>query len=305
MSLGVWLRAARAPFFTATLVPVVLGSAVGWYDTGLLSWPLLILTALGATFIHAGANLANEYVDHLTGADEANPHRTRYSGGSGVIQDGSLSPRAVLFASVVAFCLGASIGLYLDRVTSGHVVLILGVVGVTLAYSYNGPPLMLGYRGFGAGEVCVGICFGPLLILGSYYVQAESLSLRALLVSLPPAVLISLVLLINGIPDYEPDRSAGKRTLAVMMGKARAFSVYRVLVWASLAAVAMLVAARVIPPACLVALLGAPLAWRVLSVSSGDCEDAVRLAPANAATIGLNAVVTILLAAGFVIDRTL
>ena len=303
MNPAVWLRAARAPFFLATVVPVLLGSAAGWYDAGRLSWVRLTAAALGALLIHAGANLMNEYVDHLIGADRPGPRPTRYSGGSGVIQDGLVTPASVAIAAAIAFLAGALAGLYLNHVTEGNVVLLLGAAGVLLAYSYSGRPFMLGYRGLGLGELSVGVSFGPLLVLGSYYVQAEQLSRRALLLSLPSAILIALVLLINGIPDRETDAPVGKRTLAVVLGEARALSVYRSLMWTALAVVVVLVASRSIPPACLIALGAAPLVVRGVAVSSRGRYGPEELAPASAATVALHAAVGLLLALGLVVDR--
>lgn len=305
MTPGIWLRAARAPFFTASVVPVTLGSALAWHETGVLEWPRAVLAALGIVLLHAGANLTNEYTDHETGADAADSVRTRYSGGSGVIQEGLVTPRGILAGALATLAVGVGIGLYLNHAVAGNIILTLGAAGVLLGFSYSARPLMLGYRGFGLGELSVGISFGPLPVLGSYYVQTQELSHGVLLVSLPIAVLIALVLIINGIPDRESDRAVGKRTLAVVLGERGTLAVYRALLAAAYALVAVSVATGAAPPACLVALASAPLAWRAVVVSTRHVDDPDKLVPANAATVGLHAATGLLLVLGLVLDRVL
>jgi 1,4-dihydroxy-2-naphthoate octaprenyltransferase len=282
-----------------------LGSVLGWYDTGRLSLPRMLLAALGAVLVHAGTNLLNEYADHVSGADEANVSPTPFSGGSRVIQDGLIAPRSILLASAVAFASGAGIGLYLNDAVRGNAVLALGVAGVLLGCLYSARPVRIGYLGFGLGEISVGIGFGPLMVLGAYYVQAEAFSLNALLLSLPVAALIMMVLIINGFPDRESDLSVGKRTLVGVLGRRLALRVYLALMAGAFALVAVLATLDVAPPACLIVFASAPLAWKASSVSWRHFEDPEKLMPANAATIGLHAAAGLLLSAGFVLDRAL
>ena len=305
MSLRIWLRAVRAPFLAATIVPVALGSVLAWHATGRLAGLRLLLTALGAILVHAGTNLLNEYADHVSGADAANATPMPFSGGSRVIQEGLLAPRTILLASRLSFIAGAGAGLYLNSVVRGNIILALGAAGVFLGYFYSARPLRIGYRGFGLGEISVGIGFGPLMVLGAYYVQAEILSLEVLLLSLPLAVLIMLVLIINWFPDRESDLSVGKRTLVGVLGRKRAVHVYLTLLAGAFALVTALVVLDVAPPACLIVFASVPLAWRAGSISWRHFEDTEKLAPANAATVGLHSAIGLLLCAGFVIDRLL
>lgn len=296
-----WLRAVRIPFLTATVVPIVLGAVVAWHDTGVFVWARFWTTMAGALLIHAGTNLFNEYADHVSGNDAANVTPTPFSGGSRVIQEGLIRPRAILSAAIALLVLGGSVGVYLNLATAGNVILVLGAVGIFLGYSYNAPPLRLGYRGL--GEPAVGIGFGPLLVAGAYYVQAESLSPRVFLISLPIGVLIALVLLINGFPDYVADRSVGKKTLVVLLGRSRAVVLYHALLAAVYVLLGILFLLRVLPPACLVVFASLPLAWRAYAVSRRSHHTVRELLPANAATIGIHALAGGLLSAGFVLDR--
>jgi len=296
-----WLRAIRLPFLTATAVPVALGSTAAWHDTGGFLWPRFWIAAVGALLIHIGVNLANEYGDHVTGNDAANLTPTPVSGGSRVIQEGLIAPRAILGASLASLVLGGCLGLYLNAVVRGNVILALGLIGIFLGYFYSGSPLRLGYRGL--GEVAVAVGFGPLTVVGSYYVQVESLSGRAFLISLPVGILIALVLLINGFPDHDADLATGKRTLVVLLGRRRAVALYHALLLAAYTSVATLVAVHALPPFALIAFLSLPLARRAYVVSRDNYDRLHGLLPANVATIGLHSLVGLLMILGFALDR--
>ncbi len=143
MNFKLWLKAIRVPFFTATIIPVALGSIIAWHDTGNFMWINFLLTMLGAIFIHAGTNLANDYFDHLSGCDEANSTPTPFSGGSRVIQEGLIPPRQILCVSAVSFIAGGLIGFYLNYLSGGNVVLVLGVIGVFLGVFYTAKPFSI------------------------------------------------------------------------------------------------------------------------------------------------------------------
>jgi 1,4-dihydroxy-2-naphthoate octaprenyltransferase len=218
-----------------------------------------------------------------------------------VIQEGLIAPRAILTASLASLALGGCLGLFLNALTPGNVVLALGLAGVALGYSYSAGPMRLGYRGL--GEAAVGLGFGPLMVAGSYYVQAEGLSGRVVLISLPVAILIALVLLINGFPDRDADLAVGKRTLVVLLGKARAVAVYHALLAAAYVSLALLIGFRALPPISLIVFLSLPLAWRAYLVSREHYDRIGELLPANAATIVLHSLIGVLLIVGLALDR--
>src|SRR3989338_9956599 len=220
-------RAFRIPFFTATIIPVAFGSIAAWHDANHFSWPRFFLAMIGAILIHAGTNTANDYFDHISGADQANPNPTPFSGGSRVIQEGLIPAKKILLMSLSCFALGSAIGLYLNHLVGGNVILILGAIGVFLGIFYSAKPFRIGYGTFGELAVCIG--FGPLMVMGAYYVQAKTLPMSAFLISIPIGILIALVLCINEFPDYDGDKAAGKRTLVVILGKKNAALLYHIL----------------------------------------------------------------------------
>jgi 1,4-dihydroxy-2-naphthoate octaprenyltransferase len=296
-------RVTRAPFFTAVIVPVLLGATIAWYE-GPFRAGYLILTLWGTVCAHAALNMSNDFFDHLSGNDEVNQELTPFSGGSRVIQDGILAPRYVLLISALLYVVGIAIGLYLAW-TRGWTVLWLMLAGLLLAFFHNVPSFGLYYLAPGVGEVGVGLGFGPLAVLGSYYVQTQDLSLGAAWASIPVGLLIAAVLYINEFPDYRADRTVGKRTVVVALGRERARWGYVALLTATYASILAGVALRLMPWPALIALLSIPLAYRGIRGANRYHSDTPRLVPTNAITIQLHLATGFLLCAGYAIARFL
>jgi 1,4-dihydroxy-2-naphthoate octaprenyltransferase len=158
--------------------------------------------------------ISDDYFDARAGVDDINATPTPFSGGSRVIQYGLLPPPAILSLSTASYGGGILIGLYLT-ITRGLPIRLIGFAGLLVSYGYTAPPLRWAYRGL--GELAVGIGFGPLLVLGSYFVQTQSFSLEAFLGSIPVGLLVMLILYVNEIPDRTWDDEAGKKTLVARM----------------------------------------------------------------------------------------
>jgi 1,4-dihydroxy-2-naphthoate octaprenyltransferase len=308
------IRVLRAPFFTASAVPVLLGTALAWRD-GSFHLGYFVLTMVGALAIHAGLNVGNDYFDHLSGNDEANEHPTPFSGGSRVIQEGLVTSRQVLAISIAGYVVGIAIGLYLAA-TRGWPILWLGLLGVFFAVFNSAPPLRLSYVGHGLAELGVGVGFGPVTVLGAYYVQTQQLSATAAWASLPVAILIVAVLYINEFPDYAADKATGKQTPVVLLGRPRAVWGYVLLIAASYVAVVVEVALGIVPLLWLLALLSLPLGYRAIRCAT-QCYDADKnpdadenppvqqLLPANAATVQMHLLVGLLLSLGLILNGLL
>ncbi len=233
--LKLWIRAVRAPFFTATIVPILLGAVIAWGDlfhAGMRSawnWSLFWLILIGGILAHAGTNLANDYFDHTSNNDEINQNFSPFNGGSRVIQAGLLKPYKVLWAALISFGLTIAIGLYLNKTVSGSyfgnsLLIYLGFLGVALGAFYTWDPLRLGYRGLGEFSIALG--FGPIMVLGTHFVLTQPLThnhlalwhwQKPLLASIPIAILIMLVVWINQFQDLQADAQVGKNTWVVRL----------------------------------------------------------------------------------------
>lgn len=218
--LALFIAAGRIRFLVASLMPVLIGTTlVFWLRPEGFSFNLLLAleTLAAMVFLHAGANFANEYYDSRSGVDADNPGRSQFNGGSGLIVSGVVPESYFKRFMLLFLVLGVAFGLHVSFLTPGWFIPALGIIGVVLGYGYTAPPLRLGCRGL--GEIVVGLNFGVLPVVGAYYVQAGTFSWHVLLASLPITFAIVLVLWVNEIPDIEPDRAAGKRTLVNLMGK--------------------------------------------------------------------------------------
>lgn len=224
--LGTLLLAARPQYLGASVAPVLVGSALGYAVTGGFDVGLFVLATLAIMALHAGANVVNDYFDHVSRNDWVNRNPTPFSGGSRFIQDGRLSPRATLMAGLAYLALGCVIGLTIVFLTRSAFILGIGLAGVLGAFFYTAGPIQLGYRG--VGEVVIGILFGILPVFGSYYLQSWSADTLPLLPALIVAILIFLVILVNEFPDLAADRQVSKRTLVVQFGVGPAVWIYRV-----------------------------------------------------------------------------
>ncbi|MBN1794361.1 MAG: 1,4-dihydroxy-2-naphthoate octaprenyltransferase [Candidatus Omnitrophica bacterium] len=298
-----WLRTLRLPFLTATIIPVAVGTAVGWHESGRCDWLSFWLTLCGISFLHIGTNLVNDYFDHLSSNDWVNPSPTPFSGGSRTIQEGFVAGHAVLRASFFFFILGSLIGLYLNWRVPGNAVLLFGVIGVFCGYFYTADPLRIGYRGF--GELLVGLCFGPLVVMGSYVVQTGHLGFIPFLASVPVSILIVLVLYINEFPDYEADKKTGKKTAVVCLGRERAIKLYHGLLGALYLYMIACVLFGLLPLTTAVTLLTAPLGIMAALISRRAYARTPELLPVNALTAALHFSFGALLTAGFILDKIL
>jgi 1,4-dihydroxy-2-naphthoate octaprenyltransferase len=250
--------ATRLPFLTATIVPVFLGLAAAAYDRH-FSIGLAALTLLGAVAVHLGLNVTNDIFDTLSGVDEVNFTPTKFSGGSRVLQYGLVSLRQMIALAVVFYAVAIIVGLVLVAI-SGLGLLWLGVAGVLISYFYTAPPLRLVHRGL--GELCVALGFGPIMVLGTYFVQTSRYALRPLILSIPVAILVMLILYANEVPDRFADAKAGKRTLVVRMQPATVIRGYVTAVAVAYLVVLAGVVFGVLPWPTLISLLTIPLAYQ-------------------------------------------
>jgi 1,4-dihydroxy-2-naphthoate octaprenyltransferase len=162
--------------------------------------------------------VANDYFDFKSGNDALNKNAiTPFSGGSRMVLDGFVQPKEALTVSIVFAVLGSAIGIYLNAISSGNFVLFIGIAALFLVYGYNGFPLRLVNKGL--GEIAIFFAWGPFIVLGSYYVQAQDISsFWPWIVAIPSGVLTTLVLLINEFADKEADEATGRKTWVILFG---------------------------------------------------------------------------------------
>ena len=255
MSAALWLKAVRAYSYPASIVPVVLGAAFAWYETGRFDPFLFALALVAGVLYHTGANLINDYYDYRHRVD-----RQGTLGGSGVLVAGELAPRQVLLGAWVALGLGTGIGLWLVTLF-GWPLLAIGLAGLAGAVFYTATPGSAKYHAL--GEPLVFVMMGVLMVLGAYLVQTGELAWNAVWVSLPVSFLVTAILQANDTRDIVDDRAAGITTLAILLGHERARDLYGGLLAATYLSALALAAARVTPWWSLVSFVTLPLAWKL------------------------------------------
>ena len=302
MSIGLrFFLATRLPFLTASLVPVALGIAAAAtqhrFNLGLAA-----LTLLGAVAVHLGLNVANDVFDATSGADDYNVNPTLFSGGSRVIQYGLVSLRQMIAISAVAYVVAIAIGLYLASV-AGWGLLWLGLAGVLISFFYTAPPLRLVHHGLGEPATALG--FGPIMVLGAYYVQTGHYALQPLVLSIPVALLVMLILYANEIPDRVADARAGKRTLVVRLSRKVVLQGYGVAAALAYLALVVGVLAGLLPWPTLAALLTIPLAVKTLRGLEQNYDDPYVLMGSLQDNVVLHFSTGILLVAGTLLSLLL
>lgn len=299
--LKVWLAEIRAPFLTATIVPIVLGTSIAWYNTGKVDWFFFFLTLISGIFLHIGCNVVNDYYDHLSSNDDINLEFIRpFTGGSRMIQLGLLTPLEVLSGGLLFFAIGSGIGIYL-AIEKGWEILGLGLIGVVSSFFYTAPPLYFASRGI--GEFLVGLNFGTLMTLGAYFVQTQKFSIEALLASIPPALLIAGVLYINEFPDYNADKAVGKRTIVVRLGREKAVIPYIFIMLLGYIVVLISSIAGKLPLSTLISFATIPLGLKAIDFAKKYHSNPPRLVPANAMTIQSHLFTGLLLSIAFILKE--
>jgi 1,4-dihydroxy-2-naphthoate octaprenyltransferase len=188
-----------------------------------------IAALLGAIFIQVGTNLSNDYSDARRGADTEDR-----LGPVRVTAGGLVPPRQVLIATYITFGLAVLCGAYLVYL-AGPALLAIGAASILAGILYTGGPRPYGYEGL--GELFVFLFFGVVAVAGSYFVQVEKLEWEAFALAVPVGLLAAAILVVNNVRDIDTDRRAGKRTLAVRLGRPRARTLYSLMLLVAYVAV--------------------------------------------------------------------
>ena len=218
----IWLMAARPRTLPAAVAPVLVGTSLAGFFH--VFHPLRFVAALlGALFIQVGTNLSNDYSDARRGADAEDR-----LGPVRVTAGGLVPPRQVLIATYVSFGLAVLFGIYLIAV-AGWELLIVGAASILAGVAYTGGPKPYGYEGL--GELFVFLFFGVVAVAGSYFVQVTALDWEAFALAVPVGLLAAGILVVNNVRDIDSDRRAGKRTLAVKLGRERTRGLYAAVIY--------------------------------------------------------------------------
>ncbi|MFH1130416.1 MAG: 1,4-dihydroxy-2-naphthoate octaprenyltransferase [Pseudomonadota bacterium] len=297
-----WIAILRAPFLTATVVPILIGAAWAAYQHQSVSfpWGIFVLVLIGGVLLHVAANTFNDYYDWRSGTDPANnDYFQPFSGGSRSMELGLISERGLFHVAFGALVLASLIGVLLVFFC-GPYLLLFGIIGAFSAFFYTAPPLRLSARK-GLGELFVGLNFGPLVVGGTVYSLTGSLSFSDFAVGIPIGLLTTAILWVNQFPDAKTDAATGKNHLVVLLGNKHARWGYLFLLTLSFALIALGTVSRVLPLWGLLAFLPLPLAIYATSIVFRHYNDR-SLIRASAATIKLHMSVGLCFAVGLFVS---
>jgi 1,4-dihydroxy-2-naphthoate octaprenyltransferase len=258
MSLGALAAVARAPFLLLSVTLVAVGAAAA-HCAGDFSRGRTAVALIGLVALHVAVNAFNEASDYRTGID-LETRRTPFTGGSGTLPAGALSPAAAVALAVIGASIGLAAGVWFMLMVGPPLlpILLLGALAV------------LAYTDFLArhyvGELFAGLGLGALPVVGTALVQAGSFGPAALLAALPAFLMTFNLLLLNEFPDEAADRAGGRRNLVLLLGRGGAARLYGAFALAVPAVVVAGALSRIFPATALAALLpslllAAPLGW--------------------------------------------
>ena len=249
--ISVWLRVIRVRFLLASIIAVSVGLALHWSQNGSIDYLDLILTFAGVMALHASVDLLNDYWDFKRGIDTKTT-RTKMSGGTGVLPEGLLKPSSVYRAGVAFLIIGSLIGSYFVMTHGILIAIILGFAILSI-YFYSTKIV-----DSGLGEFFVAVK-GSMIVIGTFFIQSGEVNIESILAGIVIGTLSTLVLFIASFPDHDADKSKGRKTLVIVVGKKKAIKLFWIFPLISYVVIAIGVSVSLFPVLSLITLLSFPL----------------------------------------------
>ena len=275
-----------------SVVLAFLGTCIAWYN-GAFHLGHAILAFIGLLLCHISVNVLNDYYDYKSGID-LKTRRTPFSGGSGFLPAASLKPEHVFRFGLACFLLAIPIGVYFVLV-SGWFLLPLLVVGAICILLYTPLLTKLDWP-----EWAPWVGLGALPVLGTYFVQTGEYTLPAVVAAIPSGILVHNLLFLNEFPDTEADKTAGRKTLPITLGKTKASIIYSALTGLVYLWIVVWVAVGLMPVFCLIALATLPFAVRAIR-GALRYQDESKLMPAMANNVLVVLLTQLLLGIGYLL----
>jgi len=289
----------RAPFLPLSLVLAFLGACIAWYESRQSGADFdfhlgyAFLAGVGILLAHISVDVLNEYFDFRSGID-LKTQRTPFSGGSGALPTGLITPRQALYLGTAALVIIIPLGIFFI-VIKGMALLPLLLVAAALVIFYTPFILKMGWP-----EWAPGAGMGSLPVLGAFFVHAGAFPLVAVIAAIPSGILVHNLLLLNEFPDVDADKTARRRTLPITIGKRKASLVYSALAILVYLWIIGAVIASVMPPLALLGLLTIP--WGIKAIrGSLNSQDMGKLVPAMASNVLVVLLTQLLMGIGYII----
>ena len=252
-----WFRAIRIKFLLASIIAVTNGIAINYWISGEFDFGYALLTYFGILCLHISVDLLNDYSDYKRGID-TNTKRTKFSGGTGVIPDNLINSKLIYMAGIIFLILGGLVGLYFVTI-KGIIILILLTFAIISIYFYS-----TNIVNAGLGEIFVAIK-GCMIVLGSYYIQSDTINITSVYVGITVGLLSAVILLVTSFPDYNADKNSGRRTLVILMGKKNSVKLFAIIISITYAMIMSGSIIGIIPVYSVIGLLSMPFAVKAIS----------------------------------------
>lgn len=291
--LSVWFRVIRIRFLLASVIAVSVGLAISWWNFSNFDIWHALMTMAGVIALHASVDLLNDYWDFKRGID-TKTQRTKMSGGSGVLPEGLLQPNQVYRAGIVFLIIGAIIGSYFV-IVDGIIIGILLVFAILSIYFYSTKIV-----DSGLAELFVMIK-GTVIVLGTYFIQTSNIDYSSLMGGFFVGILSSLVLFITSFPDHDADKSKGRKTLVIVLGKQKASSIFWIFPVVAYSILISGVLLEIFPMLTLISLALIPLIIKSGMILRKNFDNTEGLIPVMATTIFFSRITGALFVIGFIL----
>ena len=291
--ISVWLRVIRVRFLLASVIAVMTGLALNWSQNGSIEYFDALLTFAGVMALHASVDLLNDYWDFKRGIDTKTT-RTKMSGGTGVLPEGLLKPSSVYRAGVFFLVLGALIGSYFV-ITYGILIAIILGFAILSIYFYSTKIV-----DSGLGEFFVAVK-GSMIVIGTFYIQSGVVNIESILAGIVIGTLSSLVLFIASFPDHDADKSKGRKTLVITVGKEKARKLFWIFPLFAYGVIVIGVMLNYLPVLTLISLVSLPLIIKSGIGLQKNYDSVENLVPYMSSTLKFSRLTGILFVISFLI----
>ena len=292
--LSVWFRVIRVRFLLASVIAVSVGLALNWWQNSSIDLLDMLLTFAGVMALHASVDLLNDFWDFKRGID-TKTKRTKMSGGTGVLPEGLLKPSSVYRAGIAFLIIGSLIGGYFVFTDGILIAIILGFAILSI-YFYSTKIV-----DSGLGEFFVAVK-GSMIVIGTFFIQSGQINIESILGGIVVGSLSALVLFIASFPDHDADKSKGRKTLVIAVGKKKASYLFWVFPVVSYSVIIAGVSLNLFPLLSLISLLSAPLMIKSGLGLQKNYDAVDELVPYMSSTLLFGRITGALFVASFLID---
>jgi 1,4-dihydroxy-2-naphthoate octaprenyltransferase len=292
--ISVWFRVIRVRFLLASVIAVSTALSLNWWLNSSIDVLSAVLTFAGVMALHASVDLLNDYWDFKRGIDTATK-RTKMSGGTGVLPEGLLNPTSVYRAGIIFLIIGSLIGSYFV-LTDGIIIAVILGFAILSIYFYSTKIV-----DSGLGEFFVAVK-GSMIVIGAFFIQSGQITMESVLAGIVVGTLSSMVLFIASFPDHDADKSKGRKSLVISVGKQKAAKLFWIFPIISYCAIIVGVFLGLFPVLSLISFFSIPLMIKSGCGLQKNYDSVDDLVPFMSSTLMFSRLTGVLFVIGFLVS---